>query len=67
MNTSTEILTVEDVAKWAKVGRHSVYLAVNSGKLRAARVNGRGALRFTPEWVDAWLNACAGVEVSTAA
>lgn len=65
MSTNTEIWTVEDVAKRAHVGRGSVYLAVRHGKLKAARVNGRGTLRFTPEWVSAWLEACAG-EVSAA-
>lgn len=63
---STEILTVADVAARAHVGRRSVYLAVRDGKLRAARVDGRGTMRFTPEWVNAWLNTCAGVEVSAA-
>ena len=49
--------TVADVARWANVGERSVYLAVRNGSLRAARVNGRGTLRFAPAWVREWFAA----------
>jgi hypothetical protein len=30
---------------------------VGAGRLRAARIGGRRALRFLPEWIDDWLKA----------
>lgn len=59
MTASVEVLTVDDVAERAQVGRGTVYRAVRLGRLRAARVNERGDLRFTAEWVGAWLEGCA--------
>ena len=49
-------LTVPQAAARAQCGRKSIYDAVKASRLRAARV-GRRALRFRPEWVDAWLEA----------
>jgi len=49
-------LTVPQAAARAQCGRKSIYDAVKAGRLRAARVGIR-ALRFRPEWVDAWLEA----------
>ena len=49
--------TVGDAAAHAKCGRRSIYNAVATGKLRAARLGGRRELRFLPEWIDAWLLA----------
>lgn len=67
MTGNTEIWTVDDVAARAKVGRLSIYRAVRAGRLRAARVNGRGDLRFTPEWVSAWMELCASEDALKAA
>ena len=54
---STEWLDVKDAAQHARCGVRSIYLAVQQGKLRAARLGGRRELRFLREWVDAWLLA----------
>ena len=51
----SEWLTIRDAARHAKCGQRSIYRAVRSGQLRAARLGGRRELRFVAEWVDAWL------------
>jgi hypothetical protein len=38
----------------------TVYREVQAGRLRGARVGGRRALRFLPEWIDECLAATAG-------
>ena len=53
--TQSPWLTVPQAAKRANGGRKSIYNAVASGKLRAARLGGRRELRFLAEWVDSWL------------
>jgi excisionase family DNA binding protein len=56
-------LTVEGVASHVQCGPKVVYRAVKNGKLRAARIDGRGDLRFKLEWVDAWVESLAPVEL----
>jgi excisionase family DNA binding protein len=53
--SSTSWLTVREAAGRARCGERSIYNAVRSGKLRAARLGGRRELRFLAEWIDAWL------------
>lgn len=49
-------LTVDEAAAYARCrGRKALYRAVNKGKLRAAKANDRGDLRFKVEWIDEWL------------
>jgi len=36
-------------------GPKEIYKAVRSGKLKAVRLNERGDIRTTREWVDAWM------------
>jgi excisionase family DNA binding protein len=53
------LLTVADVADWLSVSASLVYQIVDSGKLPVYRIgNGRGAIRFRPEDIDSYLNAC---------
>jgi len=58
-----EWLTVDEAAHRARCGKRSIYLAVQQGKLRAARLGGRRELRFLAEWIDAWLLASSTPEI----
>lgn len=55
----TRWLTTAEVAERVQVGVKVIYRAVRRGKLRAARIDGRGDWRFKAEWVDAWVESCA--------
>jgi excisionase family DNA binding protein len=55
---------MSDVIRWLKVGEaadrarcgaKTIYRAVQSGQLRAARIGGRRELRFLGSWIDCWL------------
>jgi excisionase family DNA binding protein len=50
-------LDVRQAAQHANCGHKSIYNAVASGRLRAARLGGRRELRFLAEWLDDWLLA----------
>ena len=52
-------LTVEEACDRARCGRKAIYSAVKSKRLKAARINERGDLRFDPGWVDKWVEDCA--------
>ncbi len=53
------LLTVSDVAQWLSVSPSLVYQLVDAGKLIVYRVgNGRGAIRFRPDDVEAYLASC---------
>ena len=52
-------LTADEAAQRARTGVKTIYSEVAAGRLRAARVGGRRALRLRPEWVDAWLDLSA--------
>ena len=54
-NQTYEWLTVREAAAHARCGVKTLYREVVAGRLQAARVGGRRALRFKAEWVDAWL------------
>lgn len=54
---ANEWLTVAEAARHARCGVKSIYVAVQRGRLRAARLGGRRELRLLPEWVDEWLLA----------
>jgi excisionase family DNA binding protein len=52
-------LTVEQAAARAQISLRTVYYEVNAGRLRAARVGGRRAIRIKPEWIDEYMERCA--------
>ena len=54
--------TAEEGAARAQVLIKQIYRAIDLGKLRAARVGGKRAIRLRDEWVDAWLEAAAPQE-----
>jgi excisionase family DNA binding protein len=56
-DTPSPWLTTIEAAARARVGPKTIYAAVRSGRLRAARIGGRRELRFLAAWVDAWLEA----------
>jgi excisionase family DNA binding protein len=49
------LLTVGDVAEMCQVHRKTVTRAIQSGRLRAARLGARGAYRLRPADVDRWV------------
>ncbi len=59
----SEWVKVADAAVYANCGKTSIYLAVQHGKLKAARLGGRRELRFLREWIDAWLLATTTAEI----
>jgi hypothetical protein len=56
---SNEWWNLEQAAAHAKCSKWLIAAEVRRGRLRAARLGGRRALRFLPEWIDAWLLAAA--------
>ncbi len=47
-----EWLTAREAALRMRVGVKAIYAEVRAGRLKAARVGGRRALRFRPSWID---------------
>jgi excisionase family DNA binding protein len=54
-----KFIDVDEAAKLAGCGRRFIYTQVRLGKLRASRLDGRGTLRFRPEWICEWLDRAA--------
>lgn len=54
----TRWLTTTEAAKIVKVSTRVIYHAVKRGKLRAAKIDGRGDLRFRRQWIDEWVESC---------
>ncbi len=42
-------------AAYVGAGPKEIYKAVRAGKLKAVRLNQRGDIRTTREWVDEWM------------
>jgi hypothetical protein len=39
----------------SRVSRDTIYAACGRREIHHSRINGRRAIRFRPEWIDAWL------------
>ena len=52
----SDLLTVDEVARRARVHPETVKRAVRAGRLRAARLGARGAYRIREEWFDEWVD-----------
>jgi len=52
-------LNVHQAAQHAGCGTKQLYRAVNHKRLKAARLGGRGDLRFRRQWIDSWLESLA--------
>jgi excisionase family DNA binding protein len=52
-------LTPTQAAQYAQVGRRAIYREVRSGRLRAARIGGKGEIRILRLWLDDFLMAAA--------
>jgi excisionase family DNA binding protein len=50
-------LTVKEAAAYARRAPGTLRSEVKAGRLKAARVGGRGQLLFRREYLDAWLEA----------
>ena len=59
LSRGEEWLTVREAAAHARCGVKTLYREVAAGRLRAARVGGRRALRFRAAWIDTWIEAAA--------
>ncbi len=55
MSDEIRWLTVHEAADRARCGPKTIYRAVQSRQLRAARIGGRRELRFLASWIDRWL------------
>jgi len=55
MHEAIRWLKVREAADRARCGPKTIYRAVRSGQLRAARIGGRRELRFLDNWIDDWL------------
>ena len=47
--------TARRAAAYVGAGPKEIYKAVRAGKLKAVRLNQRGDIRTTREWVDEWM------------
>ena len=55
MSNEIRWLKVREAADRARCGPKTIYRAVRSGHLQAARIGGRRELRFLDGWIDRWL------------
>ena len=49
-------LTATEAGKYLKRGRRFVLREIHAGRLRAARIGGRGEILTRTEWLDAWVS-----------
>ena len=55
MSDEIRWLKIREAADRARCGPKTIYRAVRSGHLRAARIGGRRELRFLASWIDCWM------------
>ena len=67
-HNSHPLMTVSEVAERLNVSTSLVYQLVESGKLPVCRIgNGRGAIRFRPQDIDQFIDACLTEKTSPSA
>lgn len=54
---TTPWLTAAEAAAYLRRGRRFVLREIHAGRLRAARIGGRGEILTKAEWCDAWVTA----------
>ena len=65
-DASSPWLTLAESALYVKRGKRYLAGEVKAGRLRAARIGGRGEILTRREWLDAWVeDQAAPVMVST--
>ena len=57
MSERTPWRTVEQAGKSAQCGAKTIYKEIKAGRLRAARLGGRRAIRIHQDWIDEWLTS----------
>jgi excisionase family DNA binding protein len=55
----TPWLTVAQAAARAQVSKPTIYTAIRTGKLKAAKLGAGRSVRLLDTWVDEWLIRCA--------
>jgi len=58
-------LTAAEAATYARRGRRFLLREIHAGRLRAAKIGGRGEILTRREWVDAWIQELATPIVMT--
>lgn len=58
---ATPWMTATDAAAYLKRGRRFLLSEIKAGRLRAARVGGRGEVLTRREWCDQWVEAQAAI------
>jgi excisionase family DNA binding protein len=53
----TPWMTAEDAGAYLKRGKRFVLAEIKAGRLRAARIGGRGEILTRREWCDSWVEA----------
>lgn len=53
--TPSPWLTAAEAAAYLKRGKRFVLREIHAGRLRAARIGGRGEILTRTEWCDAWV------------
>lgn len=55
--TDSPWLTAAEASSYLKRGRRFIINEIHAGRLRAARIGGRGEILTRRDWCDAWVEA----------